>query len=378
MLLYWPAHSLTPRIVSRGGEIERKVGSLLDDINNSTLGFETIFVMGLAERTDRRDQMMLQAGLSNMVIEFIDGPRGESINPKAVPANEAGETIKDGALGCWRGHMNALQEIVRRNLTSALILEDDSDWDVRIRSLLTDTALSTRALTQPLLNGESSSKYADPTYPEPGGKNADHAREFTIDSLPQTVEPQISPYGDEWEMLWLGHCGVSWPVLASDNLPYGKVFRYNDTSVPPKSALYSLSNPYLLKDDYPAHTRAFHHVEDGVCSLGYAVTQKGARGLLRELALREVTDPLDLGLRHYCKGMKGRRKHKCLAAQPPLFSHHRNVGLMSAGSNIGDHGEGFRKEDKTDMVRWSVALNADKIMDGSHDYKDGFPDPEEI
>lgn len=54
--------------------------------------------------------MVLQAGLSNIRIEFIDGVRGEDINPKAVPANEAGETLRPGALGCWRGHMNALQE----------------------------------------------------------------------------------------------------------------------------------------------------------------------------------------------------------------------------------------------------------------------------
>lgn len=255
-------------------------------------------------------------------------------------------------------------------------MEDDSAWDVRIRSLLIDTALSTRALTQPLLAG-APSKYADPTYPDPGNNNVVEAREFSMDNLPPTVEPKVSPYGDEWEMLWLGHCGVSWPVLASDNLPFGRVFNYNDTSVPPKDALYSLSNPYLLKDNYPAHTRAFHHVEDGVCSLGYAVTQKGAQGLLRELALREVSDPLDFQLRYYCKGMKGRRKHNCIAAQPPLFSHHKGIGLVSSGSNIDDHGDGYRKEGKTDMVRWSVALNADKIMDGNHDYTDGFPDPEE-
>ncbi|OAA53268.1 Glycosyl transferase, family 25 [Cordyceps fumosorosea ARSEF 2679] len=371
-LLYQRQHFINP--LPGGAMYGRKVSGLLDDINNSTLGFERIFVMGLPDRTDRRDQMVLQAGLSNIAIEFIDSVRGGDINPKAIPAAaEEGEKLSPGAYGCWRGHMNALQEIVRRNITSALVLEDDSDWDVRIRSLLIDTALATRALTQPLqgTGRGTPARYADPTYPEPSGSV--EAREFSIDALPATAEPRVSPYGDEWEMLWLGHCGVSWPVLASDDLPFGRVFRYNDTSVP-GSGLYSLSNPYLLKDEYPKHTRAFHHVEDGVCSLGYAVTQKGARGLLRELALRGVSDPLDFQLRHYCKGMKGRRKHKCIAAQPPLFSHHRGVGLVSAGSNIDEHGEGYRSEAKTDMVRWSVALNADKIMDGKEDYLDGFPD----
>ncbi|KAM3523261.1 hypothetical protein NHJ13051_005173 [Beauveria bassiana] len=376
-LLYQRQRFAYPLPEGKGGAMYgRRVGGLLDHINNNTLGFERIFVMGLPDRTDRRDQMVLQAGLSNIVIEFVDSVRGDEINPKAIPAAESGEKLTPGAYGCWRGHMNALQEIVRRNISSALVLEDDSDWDVRIRSLLIDTALATRTLTQPLqgTGRGTPARYADPTYPEPSGSV--EAREFSLDDLPATAEPTTSPYGDEWEMLWLGHCGVSWPVLATDNLPSGRAFRYNDSSVP-ATGLYSLSNPYLLKDNYPTHTRAFHHVEDGVCSLAYAVTQKGARGMLRELALRGVSDNFDFQLRHYCKGMKGRRKHNCIAAQPPLFSHHRGVGLVSAGSNIDDHGEGYRSEAKTDMVRWSVALNADKIMDGKEDYLDGFPDPDE-
>lgn len=72
--------------------------------------FEKIYVMGLASRTDRRDGMALQAALSDLTIEFIDGPNGDNITEKAVPTNEKGEHIKAGELGCWRGHINALQE----------------------------------------------------------------------------------------------------------------------------------------------------------------------------------------------------------------------------------------------------------------------------
>jgi len=66
--------------------------------------------MGLPERTDRRDGMVLQAALSDIHIEFIDGPLGDSISNKSIPTNEKGEHINGGALGCWRGHVNALQE----------------------------------------------------------------------------------------------------------------------------------------------------------------------------------------------------------------------------------------------------------------------------
>lgn len=260
-----------------------------------------------------------------------------------------------------------MPRIVRLNISSALILEDDSDWDVRIRPIMQDLALSTQALTQPLAG--SSHSYADSTYPH-NDKNANASvYDFDINSLPRTVQPKISPYGDEWEMMWLGHCGMKFPV-AEEGIPMGRVVHKDDVTVPP-SGLWSLApKPHDLIEDYPKRTRAVHHVAHGVCSLGYAVTQKGARGLLREIGLREVRDPLDILLRFYCMGLSGRRKHNCIAAQPPIFNHHRPAGLKSANSNIGDHGNEYQAEPHTDMVQWSVRLNADGIMDGQTEFKD--------
>ncbi|KAM3427979.1 hypothetical protein MY4824_009094 [Beauveria thailandica] len=343
--------------------------NILDKINNSTLGFEKIYVMGLPSRTDRRDGMALQAALSDLTIEFIDGPLGENISEKAIPTAEDGKHLTGGELGCWRGHINALQEIVRLNISSALILEDDSDWDVRIRSIMQDLAISTQALTQPLAG--STSSYADSTYPSNEKQQKASVAEFDINALPRTVAPKISPYGDEWEMMWLGHCGMLFPT-AEDGLPMGRVIHKDDPTVPP-SGLWSLaSKTHDLVEQYPKRTRAVHHVANGVCSLGYAVTQKGARGLLREIGLREVKDPLDILLRFYCMGLKGRRKHNCIAAQPPIFNHHRPAGLKSANSNIGDHGSEYQADPYTDMVQWSVRLNADAIMDGKTEFEDHY------
>lgn len=252
-------------------------------------------------------------------------------------------------------------------------MEDDSDWDIRIRSLLRDLAMSTQALTQPL---RGSNSYADPSYPEPVTGD-EPIREFTLDSLPSTVPPKISPYGDSWDMLWLGHCGMQFPLSTEAGIPMGRVIHRNDVTVPPKGNLWSFSQPFTLVDTYPAHTRAVHHVFDGVCSLGYAVSQHGARSLLREIGLREVLDPLDILLRFYCEGTHGRNKHNCLAMQPPLFNHHRVAGPDSAASNIGTHGGGYRKESMTDMVQWSVRLHADAILEGTRNYTDQYPASQE-
>lgn len=72
--------------------------------------FEKIFVVSIPSRTDRRDNMVLQAAVSNMEIEFIDAAKGDGIAENSIPMDETGDHLEGGALGCWRGHMNAIHE----------------------------------------------------------------------------------------------------------------------------------------------------------------------------------------------------------------------------------------------------------------------------
>lgn len=67
----------------------------------------------MPERTDRRDALTLQADLSNLKIDFIDGVKGDTMAEKAIPVTEAGVTLSPPVLGCWRGHMNAITEYVQ-------------------------------------------------------------------------------------------------------------------------------------------------------------------------------------------------------------------------------------------------------------------------
>jgi hypothetical protein len=355
----------------------------------------------MPSRTDRRDGMILGAALSQLEINFVDGVRGEDVNEKAIPVPEdRNNHLKGPVLGSWRGHMNAIHEyalifflnafllswgpcltfvpphrVVRRNLSSVLIMEDDVDWDVRIREQLHDFAVSIRALTQPLRRQPG--KYADPTYPTPVDGSPKTLPDMNFYSLPDTVRPLISPYGDNWDVLWLGHCGMHFVFEHSNLIPKGRVVKENDVSVPPKKNLWSINKPFSLVDEYPEHTRVVHHAQEGVCSLAYAVSQQGARNMLREIALKPATDAFDILLRFYCEGTHGRTKQECLSINPSLFSHHRPVGPISASSDIGDHGEGYRHEALTDMVRFSVRLNAEVILNGSTNYIDQFPDSAE-
>lgn len=77
-----------------------------------SLQFQKIFVIGLPERTDRRDRIILQAFLSGVDIEFVDGVLGAEISDKAIPKVKGWKKPFDGALGCWRTHMNIMDRSV--------------------------------------------------------------------------------------------------------------------------------------------------------------------------------------------------------------------------------------------------------------------------
>jgi hypothetical protein len=261
--------------------------------------------------------------------------------------------------------------IVRRNLSTALILEDDSDWDIRLRQQLHEFALSTRALIQPLAG---SHEYADPTFPKPSQDSPNSIPDLSFDNLPATRLPTSSPYGDGWDMLWIGHCGMHFPFPDNKAISKARVIHMDDATVAPKRNLWTFNKPFTLKETYPEHTRATHHVQEGVCSLGYAISRQGARKMLQNVALMPPTEGYDLLMRFFCEGVNGRSKNTCIATQPALFHHHRVAGPNSAASDIGNHGDGYRKDSQTDMVRWSVRMNAEKLLNGDTNYTDQYPD----
>lgn len=89
--------------------------SVPEDLNrvaNTTLGFGKVFVIGLPERSDKRDALTLTSSLTGFDVEWIDGVRGESIPDKAVPFGVDRAKLMETNLGSWRGHMNAIRRYV--------------------------------------------------------------------------------------------------------------------------------------------------------------------------------------------------------------------------------------------------------------------------
>ncbi|KAK2741930.1 hypothetical protein FQN57_005489 [Myotisia sp. PD_48] len=358
--------------------IHRSDSSLLDDAKNSTLGFERIYVINLPERTDRRDALLLMADLTGIKLTFIEGVRGNVVPDKALPPEASHATMKDATIGSWRGHLNALVHMLEHDVSSALIMEDDIDWDVRIKTQMRDYARASQALTQPLANNPT--KFADSSFIDPRHNTNPAQNDLKYEALPRTATPRNSPYGDNWDVAWLGHCGVTFPNLAnkerlevSQGLPRGRVIRHNDETVAEHHHLSALTKEDDIRSVMPQHTRVYHHVKGVICSLAYGVSRRGAQSLLNEFGLKKFNEPYDLILRDACEGIKGRARHICLSVQPQLFNHHFKAGNASHMSDISAH-EGVFEKSWTGNIRYSTRLNIPKLLAGQTDYDDQLPD----
>lgn len=249
--------------------------------------------------------------------------------------------------------------IVEQNLTSALVLEDDADWDVRIKSQMEDFARASRLLTGP----------------------GQEQREYELHEQP-LVAPTTTPFGDadRWDLMWLGHCGSIIPngdeKKPNPPIPTGRVVMRDDETVPEKQHIRWEFGGKSLGKDYPDHTRIVSRAKKDSCIVGYALSQRGARRLLYEMGVNKMWSAVDIMMRHLCDGFKGHTQHTCYSVQPPLFAHHRPAGNMSSWSEIGKLGSSIATKAFTHNVRQSTKVNFEKLVVGDTDYIDQWRDGE--
>ncbi|KAF2493245.1 hypothetical protein BU16DRAFT_465319, partial [Lophium mytilinum] len=342
--------------------------------------FQKIFVLNLPSRTDRRDSMSLAAALSILQIEYIDGVAGDDVLEKVLPPNNH-KTMAKGNIGSWRAHMNALLTIVEQNISTALILEDDADWDVRIKRQLETFATAALGLQISLNNSNSTtlSHLRGDIDASTAKGDAESGASISISALPRLHSPKSSPYGLEWDILWLGHCGAQLPFPS----PASRIAIFNDETVPEPQHLKS--HPFAPHDAiasvYPPHTRVVHRSNKTICSIAYAVTQGSARKLLWEFGIRGLDRGYDFALRDWCDGVIGgvREEKKgeggrpmCITVQPPLFSHYFPP---KATSDIMGHGGGYVAKVESKYLRWSVKMNLGRLVWG-REVVDQWPDGE--
>ncbi|KAF2449460.1 glycosyltransferase family 25 protein [Karstenula rhodostoma CBS 690.94] len=177
------------------------------------------------------------------------------------------------------------------------------------------------------------------------------------------------PHGRDWDVLWLGHCGGDLPP-PSRAAP-DRVMLLNDFTVPsPKHLrLRDTSPPDPIATLYPPYTRVYCRTSNStLCTLAYTVTHRGARKVLFELGIRDLSKGFDIALSDHCAGLVTGdgsgldRKFECVIVQPPLFSRYWDE---SGRSDITGWGIGGRRDVGSRYVIRNVKANLEEFAEGS-------------
>ena len=159
----------------------------------------------------------------------------------------------------------------------------------------------------------------------------------------------------------------------------------DDATVP--SPQHLKAHPFQGDEDalataFPPHTRIYHRATGGtLCTVGYAVSQRGARRLLHQFGVAGWNGIFDSELGRWCAGndpdMGRQAQHAsgsarggggvgvkgdervCVTTQPPVFAHHHPSG---GESDIGGLGGGFAKGVETKYLRYSVRMNLGALV----------------
>jgi hypothetical protein len=250
--------------------------------------------------------------------------------------------MRDSNLGSWRGHINAMQEIVQGRLGSALIMEDDMDWDVNLKKQLYHLATAGKQL-QVGWEQESATAGAH------------------------------SPYGEHWDMLWFGVCASTfdehlpeWLQIPPEQKDARKVLIFNDPTVPPEQ--HVKGNLSFSWENYPPQTRIVFVPGDNICSYAYALSYSGAVKALQYLGLEGQHKPFDNHLSDLCRvranGMR------CISITPSLFVHHKPKGNTDGDSDINGPGAGgVREVGFSENILYSTRLNLRNLITRSQPEK---------
>ncbi|KAL8766536.1 MAG: hypothetical protein Q9194_006238 [Teloschistes cf. exilis] len=300
------------------------------DAKNDTLGFERVFVINLPERYDKLDAFSLAASLTGFKHDVVEGIKGATVVNKTLPSLEnlpLTERARNNIVGCWRAHLNFAQKIVRDRISTALVLEDDSDWDVSFKEQLVDFATGAR-----------------------------YVQGLTSKSR--------SPYGDDWDLLWLGHCSAQ-QYLDGDQRRF---VVENDPTVPPMNHRVNFNEvPKLADMGYDNTTRIVFEARDGVCLYSYALSYRGAQKVLRWQNNVKKFNPIDIGIGNQCKNDAN---FKCIAVFPQLVDSHKSAGRQSRDSDIGQFdAKQIREKGFTYNIVRSTRLNIENLMNTAQDAK---------
>lgn len=237
--------------------------------------------------------------------------------------------------------------MVKDNIPSALFFEDDADWDVNIKSQLLEYAKGSQIIT---------------------GGTPLRGEKVDFRQLQDQGAPIGSPYGDDWDLLWLGHCGMSNEAKANQTY----YVQENDPTSTPKQHRIGWTPNLSPFSDLPESSRYIFETGFGArCTAAYALSQRGARRLLYHQTLGRRATTSDRAVNRLCGGFMAAR---CLTSWPAIVGSFRPAGPKSRDSDRDGAGDKIRKDAESLGIAYSVRLNAERLLRGETVVKHQWPD----
>ncbi|KAK9360610.1 hypothetical protein V1504DRAFT_454050 [Lipomyces starkeyi] len=294
---------------------------------NETLGFGGIAYLSMPYRSDRQDAMELLGSVYGINFTYIPGVDGAAIADKAKPLHSY--WLRPPELGCWRAHVDAWRYLLESDFETLLVLEDDVDFDANIHDIF--ELLSTQM---------------------------QHNRIRT--TPPTEHEKKAAPYGLDWDVLYVGQCSDR-----SNEDRLDLVHIYEDPNVPSRHDTFDHFVGQLqslgIHGRNLGKMRAIAPAWSPVCTMGYAITRKGAERLILDLSYRGITAAIDIDIiRKLQQGII-----RGYSITPPLFSAWRvdgakdsdNQGLEKDQSELGSgNRQGYSHSMKTSARKEMVKI----------------------
>ena len=177
---------------------------------------------------------------------------------------------------------------------------------------------------------------------------------FTPLGHPRDLSTQEMPYGDNWDIIWIGHCG-------SKPGGSGRVYAINDTTVPPQDHEYSfVGSPWPLQ--HPKGTRIVFQFQITICTTAYAISNQGAHKMRKFLEDSNLT--IDVRMQSLCNDQPSL---VCLGVWPQVISAAPSVSNIK--HQAGEKAPGSIDEPSKELtvgpaLQYSARRNAEVALKG--------------
>lgn len=275
---------------------------------NATLGFGALYVVS-GPGSPRRKHMEQAAAVTelNLTIPTQKEWTDEDVRNFRWPV-ESESLVRVGSAKAWLSHHLVLREFLESDVETALIFEDDVDWDIRLRTQ--QIPLAQKA-------AQSLSKQ-------------------------ENLDTKQYPWGvsTDWDLLYLGHCGDYFNYLPDgvgvghhhpNNLTDIAHKKYRDPTLQFMTDLHPFTASLLTALRVPEQTRVMHRSKWPLCSFGYAITRKTAEKILTDVAppKEDISRNLIAYDAALMAGCRDSYMLDCYTLTPELFHHMEGDSIIA-------------------------------------------------